>query len=107
MNIIMGKFSSKRNKDFWNEFALTSKDNKFGASGGRHLVDIENQFIFNSLKTKKSRSMIDIGCGNGQRTILFSKYSKKTLGIDYSEQMVVLVQRSMQKIILVVQYGLK
>ena len=48
MNVIMGKFSSKRNKDFWNEFALTSKDNKFGASGGRHLVDIENQFIFNS-----------------------------------------------------------
>ena len=88
MNVIMGKFSSKRNKDFWNEFALTSKDNKFGASGGRHLVDIENQFIFNSLKIKKSKSMIDIGCGNGQRTILFSKYSKKTLGIDYSEKMI-------------------
>ena len=34
MNVIMGKFSSKRNKDFWNEFALTSKDNKFGASVG-------------------------------------------------------------------------
>ena len=71
---MMGKFSSKRNKDFWNEFALTSKDNKFGASGGKHLVDIENQFIFNSLKTKKSKFMIDIGCGNGQRTLLFSKY---------------------------------
>jgi|TARA_B100000809_G_scaffold53294_1_gene48693 ubiquinone/menaquinone biosynthesis C-methylase UbiE len=85
---MMGKFSSKRNKDFWDEFALTSKDNKFGASGGKHLVDIENQFIFNSLKTKKSKFMIDIGCGNGQRTLLFSKYSKKTLGMDYSEQMI-------------------
>ena len=46
---MMGKFSSKRNKDFWNEFALTSKDNKFGASGGKHLVDIENQFIFDEI----------------------------------------------------------
>ncbi len=84
----MRKFSSKQNQEFWNKFALSSKDNKFGASGGRHLVDIENQFIFNILKRKKSNFMLDIGCGNGQRTLLFSKYSKKTLGIDYSEQMI-------------------
>ena len=34
----MGKFSSKRNKDFWNEFALTSKDNKFNQSAMKYIM---------------------------------------------------------------------
>jgi ubiquinone/menaquinone biosynthesis C-methylase UbiE len=92
----MKKFSSKQNQDFWNKFASNSKDNKFGASGGRHLVDIENQFIFNIIKRKKSNSMLDIGCGNGQRTLLFSKHSKKTLGLDYSEQMIYEAKKNLE-----------
>jgi len=84
----MVKFSSKKNQIFWNEFALKSKNNTFGASGGRHLVEIENEFIFKNLKLQKPKKLLDIGCGNGQRTMQFSKFSKKTLGIDYSSQMI-------------------
>jgi cyclopropane fatty-acyl-phospholipid synthase-like methyltransferase len=84
----MTKFSSKKNQTFWDEFALKSKNNTFGASGGRHLVEIENKFIFKNLKLQKPKNLLDIGCGNGQRTINFSKFSKKTLGIDYSSQMI-------------------
>ena len=85
----MPKFTAEKNKKFWNEYAKRSKDNPFGASGGRHLVEIENQFILSELQTRKFESLLDIGCGNGQRTLLFSKYiSKKSLGIDYSERMI-------------------
>lgn len=86
---MMSKFTVEQNKEFWNEFANKSKDNTFGASGGRHLVEIENQFIISQLKSNKFSSLLDIGCGNGQRTLLFSKYiSGKTVGIDYSEKMI-------------------
>ena len=37
----MRKFSPDENKKFWNDFAKKSKDNKFGASGGKHLVEID------------------------------------------------------------------
>jgi len=84
----MTKFSSKKNQTFWDEFAVKSKSNVFGASGGRHLVEIENDFIFKNLKSQKPKTLLDIGCGNGQRTVLFSKFSKKTLGVDYSSQMI-------------------
>jgi len=85
----MIKFTSKQNKEFWNDFATKSKDNRFGASGGRHLVDIEDDFILSALKKIKPNSLLDIGCGNGQRTLIFSKYAKKNaLGIDYSEKMI-------------------
>jgi len=94
----MSKFSSEENKQFWNEFAIKSKDNKFGASGGRHLVEIEDHFILSELENLKPHSMLDIGCGNGQRTLLFSKYvSDKIHGIDYSEKMIDEANRLLSK----------
>lgn len=84
----MVKFTSKKNMQFWDEFARKSKNNSYGASGGRHLVEIENEFIFKNLKNINSNYLLDIGCGNGQRTLLFSKFFKKTLGIDYSNEMI-------------------
>jgi len=85
----MSQFTPKQNKEFWNDFAEKSKNNVCGASGNSQLVEIENQFITSELESRKTESLLDIGCGNGQRTLLFSKYiSKKTIGIDYSEKMI-------------------
>ncbi len=87
MNIL--KFTPEKNKEFWNDYAKKSKDNPFGAHSDKHVVELENNFIVSELKSRKLNSLLDIGCGNGQRTILFSQLiAGKSKGIDYSEIMI-------------------
>jgi len=85
----MLKFTPEKNKEFWNEYAKKSKDNPFGAHSDSDVVELENNFIVSELKSRKTNSLLDIGCGNGQRTILFSQLiDGKAKGIDYSEIMI-------------------
>ena len=42
-----------------------------------------SDFVLNKLK--KSKRLIDIGCGNGRDSIFFNNNKIKTLGIDYSD----------------------
>jgi 2-polyprenyl-3-methyl-5-hydroxy-6-metoxy-1,4-benzoquinol methylase len=84
----MSKFTSKQNQNFWDIYAKTSKNSKLGAHHDSNLVYLENEFILSILKKHKFNSLLDIGCGNGQRTSIFSKYVKKTLGVDYSKNMI-------------------
>jgi len=85
----MGKFTEIQNKEHWNQYAKQHKNNPKGASYDTNLVDLENYYILSKLKKIKPKSLLDIGCGNGQRTKLFSKYVKEqTFGIDYSKDMI-------------------
>jgi len=85
----MSKFSSVQNKAFWNKRAEIIKDSPIGAHSDKHVVDLENHFIESELRSRKITSLLDIGCGNGQRTFLFSKYViQRVLGIDYSYKMI-------------------
>ena len=87
--INMEKFTQKSNRNFWNEYAKKNKDDSKGAHSDKHLVELEDRFIESILKTKKPSTLLDIGCGNGQRTIRFSRFVKdKTVGVDYSENMI-------------------
>ena len=85
----MTKFTEIQNKKHWNQYAKQHKFDPSGASYDSNLVELENYFIISKLKKIKPKSLLDIGCGNGQRTKLFSRYVKeKTLGIDYAENMI-------------------
>lgn len=85
----MKKFSLKDNIKHWDEYALSHQNSKQGATFDAELSELENFFIIMELKKIKPRSMLDIGCGNGQRTAMFSNYvNGKTIGIDYSENMI-------------------
>ena len=85
----MEKFTQKSNIGFWNEYAKKIKDSPRGAHSDKYLVELEDKFIESILKIKKPITLLDIGCGNGQRTIRFSKFVKgKTVGVDYSENMI-------------------
>jgi len=84
----MNKFTVAQNRKFWNEYAKKSRDRPHGAHTDRHVVELENLFITTELKTRKIKHLLDVGCGNGQRTLIFSKYATKTLGIDYSKTMI-------------------
>ena len=94
----MTKFTSKENRDFWDKFAKKSKDNLHGAHSDKNMVELENNFITKTLKSLNPKNILDIGCGNGQRTIQFSKYAKNTtIGIDYSEELIKGAKLSLSK----------
>lgn len=94
----MTNFTSLENKEFWDQYAKKSKENPFGAHTDSHIVTLENNFIISQLKSKKFKSLLDVGCGNGRRTMLFSKYVKgKSLGIDYSDEMIDFAKKILSK----------
>ena len=94
----MTKFTSNQNREFWNQYAKKSKENPFGAHTDSHIVTLENDFIISQLKTKNFKSLLDVGCGNGRRTMLFSKHVKgKSLGIDYSDEMIEFAKKILSK----------
>jgi len=92
------KFSTEENRKFWNNYAENAKNKTIGAHSDKHIIELENNFIENILKSKKSKNLLEIGCGNGQRTIRFSKYcAGKTLGVDYSSKMMSQANLLLQK----------
>jgi len=85
----MTKFSSRQNREFWDKDAFDKKDNPKGTHSDPYLVDLEDKFVISCLKSVKPKQLLDIGCGNGQRTTRFSNFvSKSTYGIDYSSKMI-------------------
>ncbi len=85
----MIKFTPIQNKKFWDNYAKRYGRDSFGAHSDKHIVELENRFIISRLDDVKPTSLLDIGCGNGKRTLLFSKYVKShVLGIDYAPEMI-------------------
>lgn len=41
----------------------------------------------------RTRSLLDIGCGVGDNTFEFAKYSERTVGIDYSEPLIAVAEK--------------
>ena len=77
----------------WDEKAKEYGDSKIGAHSDETLVEIENEFITRQLERIRPEILLDIGCGNGQRTKLWSEHVKLlTLGIDSSEEMIKLAK---------------
>ncbi len=76
-------------KDFWEKEALKIAEQKQGAHSDPFLVELEDWFVISALEKFKPHNLLDVGCGNGQRTIKFSKdVSGTTIGIDYTENMI-------------------
>lgn len=82
-------------KSFWDKKALLIGESKVGAHSDPYLVEAENWFIIEKcLKRFKPRKLLDIGCGNGQRTKLFAKYcTGQVSGVDYSDRMIKLATK--------------
>ncbi len=79
------KFSRKENQEFWEKLDTESQE----YSGDNNLVKIEDKFLIDSLVSIKQGDLLDVGCGKGQRTKIFSKLVKgDILGIDYSSNMI-------------------
>ena len=78
----------------WDKKALEYGDSEIGAHSDENLVKLENEFIENCLGTiGKRQRILDVGCGNGQRTKIWAKYGNETIGIDSSEEMIKLAKQ--------------
>lgn len=74
-------------KKFWNKMATTDGI----ASEQVTHKDIWQRWLEIQMITKllgKKDSVIDIGCGNGFSTRIFSNFCKNIIGVDYSEAMI-------------------
>jgi SAM-dependent methyltransferase len=76
-------------KSYWDEGALRDRA-KIGSHSDPYLVELENWFVIEKcLKRFRPSRVLDIGCGNGQRTKLLSEHvAGEVVGIDYSKNMI-------------------
>jgi ubiquinone/menaquinone biosynthesis C-methylase UbiE len=83
----------------WDEKAKEFGDSEYGAHTDKYLVMLENEFIGRHLAHIKPNTILDVGCGNGRRTLRWSKQTTnaqrlldtrhgETLGIDDSQEMI-------------------
>jgi len=80
---------------FWEEQSKGGPKGLFGAHSDPFITDLESWYIINfALKPHPPRTLLDVGCGNGERTELLSRYVRHlTVGVDYSEGMVRLAKK--------------
>ena len=85
------KFSRLENRQYWSKLDSNSQD----YSGDENVVQLEDSFLIQSLKSIKRGNLLDVGCGKGQRCMTFSKIIKgKVFGIDYSKRMIEIAKSS-------------
>lgn len=69
------------------------EDSKFNPA-----TEMENDLIIPLLKPTKKDIILDIGCGTGRFTIPIAKRCKKAVGVDISEEMLLVAKRKSKKI---------
>ncbi len=76
-------------KRYWDQEALRGGA-KIGSHSDPYLVELENWFVIEKcIKRFRPNRLLDIGCGNGQRTRLLAEHvTGKVVGIDYSRNMI-------------------
>ena len=75
-------------KNFWEQAGKSELDNQGLKPTAR---DPYLQFLIekNIIKfLKKDNKLLDIGCGEGSSTKIFSSFTKKVVGIDYSKSLI-------------------
>jgi SAM-dependent methyltransferase len=73
-------------KRFWQTKSAEFAESPTGAHSDPNIVALENDLIVRHLERSRPRHLIDIGCGNGKRTRLFSQYAREgTVGLDSAD----------------------
>lgn len=81
------------NQKFWNKFYLVKKEVKIPKPSSFGI-------FFNKKFIKKNNKVLEIGCGNGRDSFLFSKKAKKIIALDKSKTAIkinLLVSRKFKK----------
>lgn len=54
----------------------------------RNTVQQRNNYVLNFIKKNKPKNFLDVGCGSGELTLMSAKYTKNSIGIDFSNSMI-------------------
>ena len=60
-------------------------------------IQERNFYVINQIKKLKINSLIDVGCGTGDLSYDASKIIKKSVGIDFSKDMIKLAQNKFKR----------
>jgi SAM-dependent methyltransferase len=71
-------------REYWETASMRHGESPVGAHSDANIVALENEFVVQFLAKYRPVQLLDMGCGNGQRTKLFSQYAHATTGIDFS-----------------------
>ena len=74
----------KTSKAYWTERAKNISDIKAVTHADIHQRDLEINSLIKHLRTNEK--VVDIGCGNGYSTRMFSKYCDSILGLDFLKE---------------------
>ena len=83
-------------RSFWEKQSGGGDGGRFGAHSDQNIEDLESWYVIKyALEKYRPETLVDVGCGKGDRTKLFSTFvGRKTLGLDYSEGMIALAKRN-------------
>lgn len=85
-------------KDFWHKKGLTEYDEDGLKPTARDpYMQRLNEYYISSM-LQKDFAVLDVGCGEGSSTAIFSKKVKNIVGIDYSKSLIDQARRSHKKI---------
>ena len=81
----------KKNADSW--FKHSKNNNK----KTYNTIQQRNEYVLQFLKKNKKLSFLDVGCGPGNLVNSSSKYTKKSVGIDFSKEMIDIAKANFRK----------
>ena len=62
-----------------------------------NIIQERNFYVINQIKKLKINSLIDVGCGTGDLSYDASKILNKSIGIDFSKEMIKLAQNKFKR----------
>ncbi len=71
----------------WHKRAIFNKKNKFDT------INERNNYALNFIKKLKIKKHLDLGCGSGELINSSSKFTRKSVGIDFSSKMILLAKK--------------
>lgn len=72
----------KKNANSWFKQSINNNKKTYNT------IQQRNEYVLQFLKKNKKLSFLDVGCGPGNLVSSSSKYTKKSVGIDFSEEMI-------------------
>ena len=81
----------KKNANSWFKQSINNNKKTYNT------IQQRNEYVLQFLKKNKKLSFLDVGCGPGNLVSSSSKYTKKSVGIDFSEEMIGIANANFKK----------
>ena len=81
----------RKNASSWFKQSINNNKKTFNT------IQQRNEYVLKFLKKNKGLSFLDVGCGPGNLVYNSSKFTKKSVGIDFSKEMISIANKNFKK----------